>query len=65
MGISHFLEGKKSQNDLCSSNNIHRIGWNILDHLPFSVTVNLDMYDSSITAVTSFDILSESTRHIQ
>ena len=66
--FTFFRGERKSQNDICLTNQtglnkikdftIHRIGWNFSDHSPISVTVNLDLYDSSLPRMASFDILS-------
>ena len=64
-----FYKGnKRSQNDICLSNlvglekvedfSVQRIGWNFSDHLPISVTVSLDLYDSRIPVQASADILT-------
>ena len=67
--FTFFRGDRKSQNDLCLSNLtglrkisdfcIHKIGWNFSDHYPISVTVNLDLYDSSVSTAASSDILSD------
>ena len=66
--FTFFKGGRKSQNDICLSNaaglqrvedfSIHKIGWNFSDHFPISVTVRLDLYDSTIPLTTSADILT-------